>query len=625
MATSHQQPQGNDVGISSQISASLIVKNRKEFNDPIHGQIEIHPVCIRVIDTPQFQRLRHIKQLDTCYLVYPGASHNRFEHSLGVCHLAGKLLRTIRERQPDVNITDTDILCVEIAGLCHDLGQGPFSHVFEKKLMPRLKKKFTHEGAARKMFEYMLDNNNGEVKKDIQKILADCKLQKFEEEDFTFIKEMIDDPKNMETENWPYEGRSESKSFMYEIVANKRNGIDVDKWDYIARDSYMLGMKVNFDHNRCFASARVLEVNVTNGGNGKNGQNGQEGTGDRNESSRTDTPHESGENDERTNEGNRNVYRKQICYREKVAQDLYDMFYTRMTLHRRAYQHKTHNLIGMMICDALTAASDTLLIYKKSISEIVEKNDMAAFTHLTDDVIQLILDLPNGDEGPGNVSTHEESSDHIDPRSILRDISNRRLYKCVGQTQIEKGKLKDEEEFKKQFTDILTEDERPVEERYIGYDIVNLDYGMEEKDPMENVRFYRKDDINTPIKLTRTQVSYVLPDTFAEHVVRVYCKDTGPDNERRIERVRKAFIRWCYLNNHPLPKGEKQRRANERPLQSIARPESGTRRNSNEYLENKPLVEPTFSATTEEQPGSYHAGGVDVRPVQPLASDRMQH
>ncbi len=56
------------------------------FNDPIHGHIELHPLLLCFIDTPQFQRLRHIKQLGGAYLVFPGASHNRFEHSVGcVC------------------------------------------------------------------------------------------------------------------------------------------------------------------------------------------------------------------------------------------------------------------------------------------------------------------------------------------------------------------------------------------------------------------------------------------------------------------------------------------------------------------------------------------------------------
>lgn len=53
------------------------------FNDPIHGHVEVHPLLIKIIDTPQFQRLRNIKQLGGTYFVFPGASHNRFEHSIG--------------------------------------------------------------------------------------------------------------------------------------------------------------------------------------------------------------------------------------------------------------------------------------------------------------------------------------------------------------------------------------------------------------------------------------------------------------------------------------------------------------------------------------------------------------
>ncbi|KAK5936139.1 hypothetical protein CgunFtcFv8_027844, partial [Champsocephalus gunnari] len=93
----------------------------KVFNDPIHGSMELHPLLVKIIDTPQFQRLRYLKQLGAGYFVYPGASHNRFEHSIGVGYLAGELVKALKEKQQDLNITDRDMLCVQIAGLCHDL------------------------------------------------------------------------------------------------------------------------------------------------------------------------------------------------------------------------------------------------------------------------------------------------------------------------------------------------------------------------------------------------------------------------------------------------------------------------------------------------------------------------
>nr|XP_029131863.1 deoxynucleoside triphosphate triphosphohydrolase SAMHD1-like isoform X4 [Labrus bergylta] len=206
----------------------------KMFNDPIHGSIELHPLLIKIIDTPQFQRLRFIKQLGGVYFVYPGASHNRFEHSIGVGYLAGKLAEALRSRQPELNITDRDVLCVQIAGLCHDLGHGPFSHLYDGLFLPKAleekgeSKKWKHENGSCDMLDHLLKENN------LEPVMEKYGLKP--EKDITFIKEMIAGPlQESKSKKWPYKERPEEKSFLYEIVSNKKNGVDVDKFDYLAR------------------------------------------------------------------------------------------------------------------------------------------------------------------------------------------------------------------------------------------------------------------------------------------------------------------------------------------------------------------------------------------------------
>jgi hypothetical protein len=104
-----------------------------EIRDPVHGYVQLEGLALEIADTPQMQRLRWIKQLGLASLVYPGANHTRFEHSLGAYHLADLLANHL-------GLTEEDKTLVCAAALLHDVGHGPLSHATEAALAPYLRK-----------------------------------------------------------------------------------------------------------------------------------------------------------------------------------------------------------------------------------------------------------------------------------------------------------------------------------------------------------------------------------------------------------------------------------------------------------------------------------------------------
>ena len=180
------------------------------------------------------------------------AASKRFEHSIGVSHLSKKFVQQLRLNQPELDITDADVLCVEIAGLCHDLGHGPFSHLYDGKFLPAAGNtpEFVHEHASIGIFELLIAHNN---------LMPHFKKSGLNEEDVHFIKELILGDEDESPVGFQWKGRGE-KTFLYDIVANKRNGIDVDKFDYFARDCHVLNIQKSFDSTRLMRFAMVHRV-----------------------------------------------------------------------------------------------------------------------------------------------------------------------------------------------------------------------------------------------------------------------------------------------------------------------------------------------------------------------------
>lgn len=236
-------------------------------------------------------------------------------------------------------MTREDVLCVEIAGLCHDLGHGPFSHLYDGKFLPAMGvKNFVHEHASVALLDLIIEEN------DLWPELEKCNLNKA---DVHFIKELILGDEHEAPEGFHWVGRP-NKAFLYDIVANKRNGIDVDKFDYFARDCHVLGVTKSFDCQRLMRFARVFR---------HCGQRLRS-----NEFSRiqeeTDPAMETINDSSSDN--------SEICFHVKEAWNLFELFHTRYTLHKRAYQHRVSNVVELMTAEIFKLADEYIFLPGKN-------------------------------------------------------------------------------------------------------------------------------------------------------------------------------------------------------------------------------------------------------------------
>lgn len=173
----------------------------KIVNDPVHGFISIpHNQVFEVIDHPYFQRLRRIKQLGLTHLVYPGALHTRFHHALGALHLMSGALNNLRQK--GISISEEDEKAAQIAILLHDIGHGPFSHALENTIV----KDVTHE----ELSDFFMHRINEYFEGGLDHAIA----------------VFNDQYKNQQ-------------KFLHELVSSQ---LDVDRLDYLARDSFYTGV-----------------------------------------------------------------------------------------------------------------------------------------------------------------------------------------------------------------------------------------------------------------------------------------------------------------------------------------------------------------------------------------------
>ncbi|HWZ28288.1 MAG TPA: HD domain-containing protein [Gemmatimonadales bacterium] len=186
--------------------------------DPLWNNIRLEPDALTVVDTAAVQRLRYVRQLGHAFLVYPGATHTRFEHCLGAYHLARRALEHLS--QGDVHVPAADARAVRLAALLHDIGHYPFSHALEEAGLPR------HETLARR---HLTTGPLGEA-----------------------LVHMGADPEML---LGLIQGRATAP--LAGLVAGS---LDVDKLDYLSRDAWMCGVPYGVvDVDRLLSSLTLVE------------------------------------------------------------------------------------------------------------------------------------------------------------------------------------------------------------------------------------------------------------------------------------------------------------------------------------------------------------------------------
>ncbi|MBL21193.1 MAG: metal-dependent phosphohydrolase [Euryarchaeota archaeon] len=229
----------------------------KVINDAIHGDFSLEGVREELLATPEFNKLSHIKQLGLAHLIFPGAHHTRFEHSLGVSHVAGLMADSI-------GLSPAEKQIVQVAGMLHDVGHGPYSHTLEHILHSRGGKDHMSitEGIITGSYDAVGEAESVSVgpRQSIPEILEKHGVDPKE------VSRLIRGPDASGTERSLFDWEEGGQEFHSEDVtlANMVHGpVDCDQIDYLMRDAHFTGVKHgSIDHMRLIRSLRKRGGNI---------------------------------------------------------------------------------------------------------------------------------------------------------------------------------------------------------------------------------------------------------------------------------------------------------------------------------------------------------------------------
>ncbi|HVR39902.1 MAG TPA: HD domain-containing protein, partial [Thermoanaerobaculia bacterium] len=244
----------------------------KTINDPVWGSIDIYPWEALLLDSPLIQRLRGIKQLAMAHHVYPGATHTRHSHSLGVVQAAEEMMRAVErnarhrrafgmDRDEQIpEITDSDRYVIRLAGLLHDIGHGPYSHATEPLARSRHSAAFDAvDEVLRETFPETTTIQTSEAIA-VLLILSDA-MREFLADRRTLLPVTHPDPAVSIVARLLGSSAEVSAGYLSNIISGP---LDADKLDYMARDSHHSGLPLGLDLDRLISKLEVIVVTEQN-------------------------------------------------------------------------------------------------------------------------------------------------------------------------------------------------------------------------------------------------------------------------------------------------------------------------------------------------------------------------
>lgn len=443
-----------------------LLRKAKDIQIPVHGSVSISLMAKCFIDNKYFQRLDKLKQLGTCDFIFPGAKHTRFEHSIGTYHLADRIMTRIKNESDNCNMHEWlsvipeleshykmqgsqqglnrwIIELVKIAALCHDVGHGPYSHVFDDVFIKNSEFKnhplATHESRSCVIVAQMVRE-------------SELLSQFITDDDIKFIQSLIDPE--------PFR-----EGFIYQIVSNNLNGLDVDKYDYISRDTLHTAIKNGFDHSRLIDSVLVID--------------------------------------------------NKIVFPEQAEQDIYNLFLTRHSLHRRAYGHKG-------VVSAQYIITEIMTIVDKVIGIASSIADLDKFIKMTDEYILQYMEflLEMRDDPLCPFESKLTDNDYKELLRLRERLQTHDLYPHIGT-------ILTREPF--DMGDNFNNKDHMIFKNKVGFVSGN------KLNPLDRIYVYKTKDLfvngyNVKAhRINRNDISHIIPEVYQEYITMVFRRDRDPD------------------------------------------------------------------------------------------------